>query len=84
MDIQPLANVAKLGPRIPMAEPEPIGRMESIMDFAMPDRVLEARSAETSTSTSSASSSTSSCGVNACETSETNSSFTLPIVLGVA
>lgn len=83
MDIHPFVEVPRLGPRIPMAEPEPIGRMDSILNFAMPDRVVEGRSAETSTSSSSASSSTGSCGANSCEKPTSSATFTLPIILGV-
>jgi hypothetical protein len=82
MDYGHAANIVRLGPRVPVpiAHAEAIGTMESIANIAVPNRVIEARSTETTSS----SESTSSCGANACEKSVNSSSFTMPIVLGVA
>jgi len=85
MDILRQHNIPHLGPRIPQAEPGPIERMESILNFALPDHVVAPRNPQTTTSSSPESSST--CGPNdtsdACEMPTSSSSFTLPIVLGV-
>jgi hypothetical protein len=61
--------------------PQVVGRMESIMNIAVPNRVVEPRQASTTTSSTD---STSSCGASACEKPVTSSTFTLPIILGVA
>jgi len=76
------ANIVKLRSRVPVAEPETLGRMEAIMNIAVPNRVVEARAAATSTSSSSTA--TGSCGANACQLPVSSSTFTMPIILGVA
>lgn len=85
MDIPYLDNPHRLGPRVPTAEPEPFGRMvNSVLDFAMPNRVIAAR-AETTTSSSSTPGTT--CAADnttgVCERGTGSSTYTLPIVLGV-
>ncbi|KAG9236238.1 hypothetical protein BJ875DRAFT_237929 [Amylocarpus encephaloides] len=88
-------SIVRLGPRIPSAV---IGFMGEMGEIAVPRHVVEPRSppssegsgtesssaSTTSSSTSSAASSSSSCGANACETGVSSSSFTMPIILGVA
>jgi hypothetical protein len=54
----------------------------TIINIAVPDRAIEARSAGTTTASSAAS--TGSCGANACETGTSQATFTMPIILGVA
>jgi hypothetical protein len=76
MDGHP-ANIVRLTARVPQV----MGRMESIMNVAVPDRVLEERSAST---TSSSADSTSSCGASGCEKPVSSATFTLPIILGIA
>ena len=79
------AGILSLGPRIAAAESNIIGKMESIINIAMPDRVVEPRSAATTTSSSDGGS-TCAPGNNSnlCQKPVNNSTFTLPIVLGVA
>ena len=81
-------NIVRLGPRIavPAAEAEEVGVMESIMSIAVPDRVVEPRSAATTTASSSDSSSTCTANNNSaeCQKPVSGSTFTLPIILGVA
>ncbi|KAH6683320.1 hypothetical protein B0J14DRAFT_144609 [Halenospora varia] len=79
MENRHVESIVRLGSRIPRAA---MGVMESVIDVAVPSRIVEAR--DSSTSTASSSSSSSSCGANACETGVSSSTFTLPIVLGVA
>ncbi|KAF8858895.1 hypothetical protein BDZ45DRAFT_704528 [Acephala macrosclerotiorum] len=74
-----IEDIVRLGRRIPMGDA--IGRMSSIIHIATPDRTIEARD---STTTSSSADSTSSCGASACEKPVSNSTFTLPIILGIA
>lgn len=76
MDIRD-GHIARLGPRIPLVGSNIIGRMESIINIAVPNRVVERQSAATSSCTSGDNSS-------ACEKPVGSSTFTLPIVLGVA
>lgn len=70
-----VGNIVRLGHRAPGpdAKPEAIGVMDPNMNIAVPDRVLEPRAT-----------STSSCGENPCEKPISNSTFTIPIALGVA
>ncbi|KAF4629977.1 hypothetical protein G7Y89_g8159 [Cudoniella acicularis] len=79
MESRRATNIVRLGSRIPRAA---IGVMEAIREVAVPSRVIEARST-TTTDSSSANSSSSSCGANACEKGVSNSTFTLPIILGI-
>lgn len=82
MNNREVANIVRLGPRVPAGR-RAIGTMDgSIINIAVPDRVIEARSA--STTTSSSSDATGSCGANPCEKPVSQSTFTLPIVLGIA
>jgi hypothetical protein len=74
MDDQRVANIVRA--------PQVLGRMESIINIAVPNRVVEPRQAATSTSSSAGS--TSSCGANACEKSVSSTTFTMPIILGIA
>ncbi|KAE8445652.1 hypothetical protein EG329_012949 [Mollisiaceae sp. DMI_Dod_QoI] len=75
-----IGDIVRLGRRIPIGDA--IERMASIINTAVPNRTIELR--DSTTSTSSSADSTSSCGANACEKPVSNSTFTLPIVLGVA
>ncbi|KAG4411356.1 hypothetical protein IFR04_015510 [Cadophora malorum] len=77
MDNNRISNIPRLGPRVPV-HPEAIGRMESIMNIAVPDRVVEPRADSTSTSAA-----TGSCGANPCEKPTSSATFTLPIILGI-
>ncbi|KUJ18348.1 uncharacterized protein LY89DRAFT_696691 [Mollisia scopiformis] len=74
-----IGDIVRLGRRIPVGDT--IGRMASAINMALPDRTIEVR--DTTTTTSSADS-TGSCGASACEKPVSNSTFTLPIILGVA
>ncbi|CZR53042.1 uncharacterized protein PAC_02920 [Phialocephala subalpina] len=74
-----IEDIVRLGRRIPMGDA--IGRMASIIHIATPDRTIEARD---STTTSSSADSTSTCGASACEKPVGDSTFTLPIILGIA
>lgn len=83
MDPQELENIVKLGPRVPVGRRGGIGTMDgSIIQIAVPDRVIEARSAATTVSSSAAATSTN-CGDAACEKPTSSATFTLPIVLGI-
>jgi hypothetical protein len=83
MDERDVANIVRLGSRIPVGRA--IGAMEgTIINIAVPDRVIEVRAESTTTSTSSSAEETSSCGANKCEKPVSQSTFTLPIVLGIA
>jgi hypothetical protein len=62
-------NIVRLTARTPQV----MGRMESRTNIAVPDRVIEARAAATTN-----------CGDSACEKPVSNTTFTLPIILGVA
>lgn len=75
-----IEDIVRLGRRIPMGDA--IGRMASIIHIATPDRTIEVR--DSTTTTSSSPDSTSSCGANACVKPVSNSTFTLPIILGIA
>ncbi|KAI9644103.1 hypothetical protein NHQ30_007456 [Ciborinia camelliae] len=83
-DHQRLANIVRLARRVPLAEAaaEDIGNIASILKMAVPDRVLMGRSVTTSASTSS-----STCAANdnspACEKPISNSTYTIPVILGV-
>ena len=57
-----------------------VGIMDPIMNIAIPSRLVEPRA---DTTTSSIASPTGSCGANACEKSISDSSFKLPVILGV-
>lgn len=82
MDRQEIADIVRLGPRVPTGR-RAIGTMDgSIIHIAVPDRVIEARS--TSTTTDEAATTSADCGVNPCEKPVGSSTFTLPIVLGIA
>ncbi|OWO97720.1 hypothetical protein B2J93_2480 [Marssonina coronariae] len=70
--------IPRLGPRIP-APLKAVGGLDSIMNI-LPDRVLEARA----DSTSSAAATSGSCGENACEKPVGSSTYTIPIILGIA
>lgn len=73
MENRQLEDIVRLGPRIPVhvAAPQVIGRMDPTMNIVVPDRVLIARATDT-------------CGPNPCETGTSSSTFTLPIILGIA
>ncbi|TVY49772.1 hypothetical protein LOCC1_G000610 [Lachnellula occidentalis] len=86
-------TVAKLGPRTPGAAA--VGMMDNVMEIAVPSRIVErtppggggsgtddSSSATTSTASSSSSTSTS-CGTNSCEKGIGNSTYSLPIALGI-
>ncbi|KAH7350955.1 hypothetical protein BKA65DRAFT_248370 [Rhexocercosporidium sp. MPI-PUGE-AT-0058] len=77
MDNHHLSNIPRLGPRVPV-HPEVIGRMEAVVNIAVPDRVVEPRADTTSSSAASGS-----CGANACEKPVSSATFTLPIILGI-
>ncbi|KAG0652568.1 hypothetical protein D0Z07_0165 [Hyphodiscus hymeniophilus] len=77
------ADIIRLGPRIAAAERNIIGTMESIINIAVPDRVVEPRSAATTTSSSSQSTCSSGDNSARCEKPTNSSTFTLPIILGV-
>ena len=79
MENRHISNIVRLGPRVPTGS-QPIGRMESLIDIAVPNRVVVPRADSTTTSAEA----TSSCGENACEKPVSESTFTLPIVLGIA
>ncbi len=82
MDHHELEDIVRLGARVPVGR-RGLGNMDgTIINIAVPDRVVEARSAATTTASSSTS--TSSCGANACETGTSQVTFTMPIILGVA
>lgn len=72
-------DIVRLGRRIPVGDV--LGRMATAIHNAVPDRTLELRD---TTTTASSADATSSCGANACEKPVGNSTFTLPIILGVA
>jgi hypothetical protein len=77
-----VADIVRLGPRIPVGR-RAVGTMAGpIINIDVPDHVIEARSA--STTTSSSADATGSCGANACEKPVSESTFTLPIILGIA
>ncbi|PQE10945.1 Triple functional domain protein [Rutstroemia sp. NJR-2017a WRK4] len=87
MDHQRLANIVRLASRVPLAEaaPEDINSVASILNLpvpTMPSRIVMERS---TTTTAAASSSTCKDGDTsaACEKPVSESSFTLPIALGV-
>ncbi|TVY82251.1 hypothetical protein LSUE1_G003989 [Lachnellula suecica] len=83
MEHREAANIVMLGPRVPVRRAA-VGMMDTIMEIAVPNRIVERSPSSDSTATSSASSATSSCGTNACETGVGTSTLTLPIALGVA
>ncbi|PBP18353.1 hypothetical protein BUE80_DR010863 [Diplocarpon rosae] len=70
--------IPRLGPRIP-APLRAGDRLDSIINI-LPDRVLEVRADETSSSAASSGS----CGENACEKPVGSSTYTIPIILGIA
>ncbi|QSZ32951.1 hypothetical protein DSL72_002534 [Monilinia vaccinii-corymbosi] len=82
-DHQRLANILRLARRVPLAEAaaEDIGNIASILKMAVPDRVLIARDATTAPASSST------CAPNdnspACEKPVSNSTYTIPVILGV-
>lgn len=82
-DHQRLANILRLARRVPLAEAaaEDLGNIASLVKLAVPDRALMARSSTTSSSTSS-----STCAADdtsaACEKPISNSTYTLPVILG--
>ncbi|KAL2071535.1 hypothetical protein VTL71DRAFT_12770 [Oculimacula yallundae] len=73
MDNNHLSNIPRLGPRIPIRS-EPMGRMEAIMNIAIPNRVVEPRADASPTPN---------CGENPCEKGVSDQTFTLPIILGI-
>lgn len=82
MDRQEIADIVRLGPRVPTAR-RAIGTMDgTFIHIAVPDRVIEARA--TTTASDDAATTSANCGVNACEKPVSGATFTLPIVLGIA
>lgn len=73
-----IRDIVRLGPRIPVGDV--LGRMATVIHNAVPDRTIKQRDSTTSSSAAA----TGSCGANACEKDVGNSTFTLPIILGVA
>jgi len=77
------ARAPHLGPRIPAAGSDITGRMDGIMNIAVPNRVVERQASATSDEAST----TASCGpketTGRCERGTTQAAFTLPIILGV-
>lgn len=94
MDPQEAANIVRLGPRVPRAAA--MGAINNVMEIAVPSQLVErtpptstgsstdTTSDSTASTTSSASTSTGSCGSSACEKPVSNSTLTMPIILGVA
>lgn len=74
-----IGDIVRLGRRIPLGDA--IGRMTEAIHLAVPDHTIEMRD---TTTTASSADSTSSCGANACEKPVSDSTFTLPIILGIA
>jgi hypothetical protein len=74
-----MRDIVRLGRRIPVGDV--LGRMATTIQDAVPDRTIELRD---TTTTASSATATGSCGVNACEQGIGNSTYELPIILGVA
>ncbi|ESZ98227.1 hypothetical protein SBOR_1403 [Sclerotinia borealis F-4128] len=83
-DHQRLANIIRLARRVPLAEAaaEDIGNIASILKMAVPDRVLMARSSTTSSPISSSTCASDDTSA-ACEKPVSESSYTIPVILGV-
>lgn len=82
MDHQEIADIVRFGPRSPTGR-RAIGTMDgSFIHIAVPDRVIEARA--TTTTSDAAATTSQNCGANPCEKPVSESTFTLPIVLGIA
>ncbi|CZS88051.1 uncharacterized protein RCO7_01021 [Rhynchosporium graminicola] len=77
MDNNGLSNIPRRGPRIPLKS-SLMGRMEAVMKIAVPNRAVAPRADSASSSDTAGS-----CGANACEKPVSDSTFSLPIILGI-
>jgi len=79
MDHRHAANIVRLGHRAAAPGAAAIGAMDPTMNIAIPSRLVEPRADTTQSAAP-----TGACGVNPCEKGVSDSSFKLPIILGIA